>query len=102
MITILSFMIQENFIFGFLSDNLYYYVTVSNCFVFFFELQAEQGFYFTGKDSSDLLKKKFKELIGEHEASPQEVEVIMGRTLQVCFSECFGTECELQITLECI
>ncbi|XP_031285090.1 AFG1-like ATPase isoform X2 [Pistacia vera] len=44
---------------------------------------AEQGFYFIGKDSSDLLKKKFKELIGEHEACPQEVEVVMGRTLQV-------------------
>ncbi|XP_044464945.1 AFG1-like ATPase [Mangifera indica] len=44
---------------------------------------AEQGFYFIGKNLSDLLKQKFKELIGEHEARPQVVEVVMGRTLQV-------------------
>ncbi|KAM7472881.1 hypothetical protein LguiA_011064 [Lonicera macranthoides] len=44
---------------------------------------AEQGFYFIGNDLSDLLKQKFEELIGEHKASPQEVEVVMGRTLEV-------------------
>ncbi|XVE98651.1 hypothetical protein REPUB_Repub03eG0125300 [Reevesia pubescens] len=44
---------------------------------------AEQGFYFIGKDLSDLLKQKFEQLIGEHIASPQAVEVVMGRTLQV-------------------
>ncbi|KAJ4709464.1 lactation elevated protein 1-like [Melia azedarach] len=44
---------------------------------------AEQGFYFIGKDLSDLLKKKFGELTGEHAAGPQKVEVVMGRTLQV-------------------
>ena len=47
------------------------------------ELQAEQGFYFIGKDISGFLKQKFQQLIGEHTASPQEVEVVMGRTLQV-------------------
>ena len=47
------------------------------------ELQAEQGFYFIGKDMSGFLKQKFQQLIGEHTASPQEVEVVMGRTLQV-------------------
>ncbi|XVE63466.1 hypothetical protein DITRI_Ditri07aG0022800 [Diplodiscus trichospermus] len=44
---------------------------------------AEQGFYFIGKDLAGLLKEKFQELIGEHIASPQVVEVVMGRTLQV-------------------
>ncbi|XP_059635998.1 uncharacterized protein LOC132278207 [Cornus florida] len=44
---------------------------------------AEQGFYFVGKDLSDFLKQKFQQLIGEHAAGPQEVEVVMGRTLQV-------------------
>ncbi|KAE9464277.1 hypothetical protein C3L33_03808, partial [Rhododendron williamsianum] len=44
---------------------------------------ALQGFYFTGKESSALLKKKFEQLIGKHAAGPQEVEVVMGRTLQV-------------------
>ncbi|XP_044471448.1 AFG1-like ATPase isoform X2 [Mangifera indica] len=44
---------------------------------------AQQGFYFIGKDSLELLKQKFRELIGEHEARPREVEVVMGRTLQV-------------------
>ncbi|GMY35536.1 AFG1-like ATPase [Fagus crenata] len=44
---------------------------------------AEQGFYFIGKDISGFLKQKFQQLIGEHTASPQEVEVVMGRTLQV-------------------
>ncbi|TXG60885.1 hypothetical protein EZV62_012248 [Acer yangbiense] len=44
---------------------------------------AEQGFYFIGKGLSGLLKQKFQELIGDHKAGPQEVEVVMGRTLQV-------------------
>ncbi|KAL1553837.1 peroxisome-assembly ATPase [Salvia divinorum] len=44
---------------------------------------AEEGFYFVGKHLSGLLKKKFHQLIGEQTASPQEVEVVMGRKLQV-------------------
>ncbi|KAM6549883.1 hypothetical protein CsatB_021559 [Cannabis sativa] len=44
---------------------------------------SQQGFYFVGKDLSDFLKQRFEELIGEHKAGPQEVEVVMGRTLQV-------------------
>ncbi|KAK8604854.1 hypothetical protein V6N13_082321 [Hibiscus sabdariffa] len=44
---------------------------------------AEEGFYFIGKDLSNLLKQNFQQLIGEHAASPQVVEVVMGRTLQV-------------------
>ncbi|KAE8690984.1 putative Clathrin assembly protein [Hibiscus syriacus] len=45
---------------------------------------AEEGFYFIGKDLSSLLKQNFQHLIGEHvAASPQVVEVVMGRTLQV-------------------
>ncbi|XP_043696023.1 AFG1-like ATPase isoform X2 [Telopea speciosissima] len=44
---------------------------------------AEQGFYFVGEELSGLLKQKFEQLIGEHSACPQEVEVVMGRTLQV-------------------
>lgn len=45
--------------------------------------QAEQGFYFIGKDLSVFLKQKFEQLIGQEKAGPQEVEVVMGRTLQV-------------------
>ncbi|XP_028075409.1 AFG1-like ATPase, partial [Camellia sinensis] len=45
---------------------------------------AEQGFYYIGKEElSALLKQKFEKLIGEQTACPQEVEVVMGRTLQV-------------------
>ncbi|KAI3444077.1 hypothetical protein Pfo_000742 [Paulownia fortunei] len=44
---------------------------------------AEQGFYFVGKHLSSLLNQKFRQLIGEHVAVPQEVEVVMGRKLQV-------------------
>ncbi|CAN6677867.1 unnamed protein product [Malus baccata var. baccata] len=44
---------------------------------------AEQGFYFVGKDLSGFLKQSFQQLIGEHEAVPQEAEVVMGRTLKV-------------------
>ncbi|GAB4837764.1 hypothetical protein Ancab_002630 [Ancistrocladus abbreviatus] len=44
---------------------------------------AEQGFYFIGKDISGLLKDQFQQLIGENKPYPQEVEVVMGRTLKV-------------------
>lgn len=44
---------------------------------------AERGFYFIGKDSSSFLKQKFQQLIGKSTAGPQEVEVVMGRILQV-------------------
>ncbi|KAL6534752.1 hypothetical protein OROGR_013427 [Orobanche gracilis] len=44
---------------------------------------AEQGFYFVGKHLSGLLKQKFQQLIGEQVAGSQEVEVVMGRKLQV-------------------
>jgi predicted ATPase len=44
---------------------------------------AEQGFYFIGYDLSDLLLEKFQELIGDRKATPQEVEVVMGRKLKV-------------------
>ncbi|XP_037492612.1 cell division protein ZapE isoform X2 [Jatropha curcas] len=46
---------------------------------------AQQGFYFIGNDLSGLLKEKFQELIGEQTAGRQEVEVVMGRTLQVMY-----------------
>ncbi|WJX96747.1 peroxisome-assembly ATPase [Trifolium repens] len=42
-----------------------------------------QGFYLVGRDLSVFLKKKFQELVGEGTATPQEVEVVMGRKLQV-------------------
>uniref|UniRef100_A0A2P2K7P6 Lactation elevated protein 1 n=1 Tax=Rhizophora mucronata TaxID=61149 RepID=A0A2P2K7P6_RHIMU len=44
---------------------------------------AEQGFYFIGKDLSGVLRQKFQQLIGEEAAVPLQVEVVMGRTLQV-------------------
>ncbi|CAA6662258.1 unnamed protein product [Spirodela intermedia] len=44
---------------------------------------AEQGFYFVGDEHSELLKQKFYWLSGQHTASPQVVEVVMGRQLQV-------------------
>ncbi|KAM7259638.1 hypothetical protein ACFE04_015379 [Oxalis oulophora] len=44
---------------------------------------AQQGFYFIGKNLTDFLLEKFQELIGEHKAVPQEVEVVMGRKLQI-------------------
>ncbi|KAK9116144.1 hypothetical protein Sjap_015091 [Stephania japonica] len=44
---------------------------------------AEQGFYFVGENLSVFLKQKFEHLIGEHTAGRQEVEVVMGRKLQV-------------------
>lgn len=50
-------------------------------------MQAEEGFYFVINNTSDFFMQKFKELVGEHTARPQEVEVKMGRKLQVCPSE---------------
>lgn len=46
---------------------------------------GEQGFYLVGTDLSGFLKEKFQQLIGEGTATPtpQEVEVVMGRTLHV-------------------
>ncbi|XP_073278565.1 uncharacterized protein [Primulina huaijiensis] len=44
---------------------------------------AQQGFYFVGLHLSSILKQKFEQLIGEQVAVPQEVEVVMGRKLQV-------------------
>ncbi|XP_022859705.1 AFG1-like ATPase isoform X1 [Olea europaea var. sylvestris] len=44
---------------------------------------AQSGFYFVGDDLSSLLKEKFQELVGEHRAVQEEVEVIMGRKLLV-------------------
>ncbi|RDX97974.1 AFG1-like ATPase, partial [Mucuna pruriens] len=44
---------------------------------------GEQGFYLVGRDLSGLLMQKFQQFIGEATATPQEVEVVMGRTLQV-------------------
>ncbi|KAL0453881.1 UNVERIFIED_CONTAM: AFG1-like ATPase [Sesamum latifolium] len=46
-------------------------------------LKAQQGFYFVGRHLSSLLNQKFQQLIAEHVATPQEVELIMGRKLQV-------------------
>ncbi|KQJ95827.1 AFG1-like ATPase [Brachypodium distachyon] len=44
---------------------------------------AEEGFYFVGKQCSTVLKQKFQSLIGVEEPTPQTVEVVMGRKLQV-------------------
>ncbi|KAK6944303.1 ATPase, AFG1-like [Dillenia turbinata] len=49
---------------------------------------AQQGYYFVGEDfasliRSGLLVQEFKLLVGEHEPHPQEVDVVMGRTLRV-------------------
>lgn len=60
--------------------------------------QAEQGFYFVGKDLSGLLKEKFQQLLGDHEAHPEEAEVVMGRTLKVFFFwVSFGEACATHI-----
>ncbi|KAF4390645.1 hypothetical protein G4B88_015535 [Cannabis sativa] len=65
-------------------DNLYEGGLQRDLFLpFISTLKSQQGFYFVGKDLSDFLKQRFEELIGEHKAGPQEVEVVMGRTLQV-------------------
>ncbi|XP_051205938.1 uncharacterized protein [Lolium perenne] len=44
---------------------------------------AEEGFYFVGDRCSTVLKEKFQSLIGDEEPTPQTVEVVMGRKLQV-------------------
>ncbi|KAK1293760.1 hypothetical protein QJS10_CPB17g00138 [Acorus calamus] len=44
---------------------------------------AQQGFYFVGKENSGFLKKNFLQLVGAHKPTPQVVEVVMGRKLQV-------------------
>ncbi|XP_047321371.1 AFG1-like ATPase [Impatiens glandulifera] len=45
---------------------------------------AEQGFYFIGNSLSGLVKEKFQQLFGGKETpAPKEVEVVMGRKLQV-------------------
>ncbi|KAG6413100.1 hypothetical protein SASPL_125801 [Salvia splendens] len=65
-------------------DNLYEGGLQRDLFLpFIATLKAEEGFYFLGKHWSGLLKKKFHQLIGEQTASPQEVEVVMGKKLQV-------------------
>ncbi|XP_074282590.1 uncharacterized protein LOC141607119 isoform X2 [Silene latifolia] len=46
-------------------------------------MSGEQGFYFIGLDLSGVLKATFQKLVGEHKACAQEVEVVMGRKLQV-------------------
>ncbi|XP_077238217.1 uncharacterized protein LOC143879623 isoform X2 [Tasmannia lanceolata] len=46
---------------------------------------AQQGFYLIGNEYSGLLKQNFQQLIGKYTASPQEVEVVMGRKLQCVF-----------------
>lgn len=46
-------------------------------------MQAEEGFYFIQNGTSNFLMQRFRDLIGEHTAQPQEVEVVMGRTLKV-------------------
>ncbi|KAL5583479.1 hypothetical protein UlMin_015921 [Ulmus minor] len=43
----------------------------------------QQGFYYIGQDLSTFLKEKFQDLIGQEKVVPQEVEVVMGRKLQV-------------------
>ncbi|CAJ1944901.1 unnamed protein product [Sphenostylis stenocarpa] len=44
---------------------------------------GEQGFYLVGGHLSGILKQQFQQLIGEGTATPQEVEVVMGRKLKV-------------------
>jgi hypothetical protein len=60
--------------------------------------QAQHGFYFVGKESSSLLKQKFQQLIGEEKACPQEVGVVMGRTLQVGAKICFARTYKVPLT----
>lgn len=64
----------------------YCYITylISEIFYNFFQMKAEEGFYFIkNDDSSDFLLQKFQDLVGEHTARPQVAEVVMGRKLQV-------------------
>ncbi|KAI4335499.1 hypothetical protein L6164_014139 [Bauhinia variegata] len=44
---------------------------------------GKEGFYLVGKDLTVYLKKQFQLLIGEQAASPQDVQLAMGRTLRV-------------------
>ncbi|KAK1268381.1 hypothetical protein QJS04_geneDACA022861 [Acorus gramineus] len=44
---------------------------------------AQQGFYFVGMENSGFLKKNFLQLVGALKPTPQVVEVVMGRKLQV-------------------
>ncbi|KAF6997289.1 hypothetical protein CFC21_013527 [Triticum aestivum] len=44
---------------------------------------AGEGFYFIGSECSTVLKQKFQSLIGDEEPTPQTVEVVMGRHLEV-------------------
>ncbi|XP_068647699.1 uncharacterized protein [Aristolochia californica] len=44
---------------------------------------AEQGFYFVGNAHSGLLKQNFQHLVGPDTPTPQVVEVVMGRKLEV-------------------
>ncbi|KAL9242229.1 hypothetical protein vseg_016249 [Gypsophila vaccaria] len=44
---------------------------------------GEQGFYLIGLDLSGVLNAAFQKLVGEHKPSAHEVEVVMGRKLQV-------------------
>ncbi|XP_057868343.2 uncharacterized protein LOC131075509 isoform X2 [Cryptomeria japonica] len=46
---------------------------------------AEKGFYFCGEGASQLLREKFRSLIGGCIATPTSVEVVMGRKLQVMY-----------------
>ncbi|XP_057868337.2 uncharacterized protein LOC131075509 isoform X1 [Cryptomeria japonica] len=46
---------------------------------------AEKGFYFCGEGASQLLREKFRSLIGGCIATPTSVEVVMGRKLQIPF-----------------
>ncbi|KAG5063922.1 hypothetical protein JHK85_005105 [Glycine max] len=65
-------------------DNLYEGGLQRDLFLpFIAALKGEQGFYLVGTDLSGFLKQKFQQLIGEGTATPQEVEVVMGRTLHV-------------------
>lgn len=66
-------------------STLQYQVTKIDTFAkIYFKLQAEESFYFVKSGSSDFLMQKFKELVGEHTVHFHEVEVVMGRNLQVC------------------
>ncbi|KAF7806581.1 AFG1-like ATPase isoform X1 [Senna tora] len=44
---------------------------------------GQQGFYLVGRELSGFLRQKFQQLVGERTPTPQEVEVVMGRKLQV-------------------